>query len=183
MVSTASTAFVSRKAGAGAITQRGILVGRTAQCELIELFAAFIDAEYADMADMMVSAGIHAARDVDSQVANVVHAIHILKALINFLGDGYGAGIGQRAIIQARAGDDVRHAPDIRRGQVECRQFFPQASRSVLRTSASTRFCRWLTRSSPKLYSSARSATASICAAVMSPGGSRRLLSEILTMA
>ncbi|MNH25393.1 hypothetical protein D3C79_853830 [compost metagenome] len=45
------------------------------------------------------------------------------------------------------------------------------ACKSCLRTSGRIRFCSWAIRISPKPNCSDQSATASICAAVRSPGG------------
>ncbi len=55
------------------------------------------------------------------------------------------------------------------------------SNRSDCFTSASTRFCSWVTRSSPKLNLSARSATKSICSAVASPGGTPVFFSDSTT--
>jgi hypothetical protein len=45
--------------------EAGVLRARTAKCDLIKLFAFLIDAEDADVTDVMVTAGIDAARDLD----------------------------------------------------------------------------------------------------------------------
>ena len=59
------------------------------------------------MADMVVAAGIDAARDLDLQIADIVPAVRIGETLADALRHRDRAGIGQRAIIQPRAGDDV----------------------------------------------------------------------------
>src|SRR5258708_18204025 len=43
----------------------GSFIGAAAKGDLVELLAVFLDAQNADMADMMVAAGIDAARYVD----------------------------------------------------------------------------------------------------------------------
>ncbi len=57
------------------------------------------------------------------------------------------------------------------------------AGRSFCSTSASTRFCSCVTRTSPKLKRSASSAIASISAAVASPGGVPVRFSDSVTLA
>ena len=56
------------------LTQRRVLVGLAAQRDLVEFLAVLFDAEEADMADMMMAAGIDAARDVDVQAARCMRA-------------------------------------------------------------------------------------------------------------
>src|SRR6266849_4862715 len=46
-------------------------VGTAAKGDLVELLAVFLDAQNADMADVMVAAGVDAARNVDVQTAKV----------------------------------------------------------------------------------------------------------------
>src|SRR5581483_12486516 len=45
--------------------KRGILIGLAAERDLIELLAVLLDAENADMADVMMAAGIDAAGNID----------------------------------------------------------------------------------------------------------------------
>src|SRR3569833_2073452 len=44
--------------------ERGVLVGTTADGDLVDLLAVLLDAENADMADMVMAAGIDAAGDI-----------------------------------------------------------------------------------------------------------------------
>src|SRR5678815_1185741 len=63
--------------GAGAVLVGFSLV--PADLDLVPLFAVLIDAEDADMADVVVAAGVHAARDVEVELADVeeLSLIHI----------------------------------------------------------------------------------------------------------
>src|SRR3546814_10761499 len=70
------------------------------------------------MADVVMAAGIDAARDLDLQLADVMGALPVLEAQRDLLGDRDRTGIGQRAVIQPRAGDDVGDQADVRRGEV-----------------------------------------------------------------
>src|SRR5262245_25278010 len=53
------------------VAERGVLVGAAAERDLIELGAVLVDAEDADVADMVLAAGIDAAGDLDLQLADV----------------------------------------------------------------------------------------------------------------
>ena len=61
-----------RRARSGA--DAGVLVGAAAEGDLVELLALLVDAENADMADMVMAAGIDAAGNLDLQLADVVLA-------------------------------------------------------------------------------------------------------------
>src|SRR5690606_3376653 len=56
------------EAGAGDFGLRGVLVARSAEQELVVLLALPVDAEDADMAGVMVAAGVDAAADLDLQL-------------------------------------------------------------------------------------------------------------------
>ena len=69
-----STTSATSRVRHGRTDQRAelrILVGAAAERDLIELLAVLLDAENADMADMMMAAGIDAAGNVDVQPAEV----------------------------------------------------------------------------------------------------------------
>src|SRR5215469_13858464 len=78
------------------------------------------------MADMVMAAGIDAARDLDGELADLALALRIGEALAQALGDGNRARIGEAAIVQARAGDDVADEADIRRGQAQGLEPIPE---------------------------------------------------------
>src|SRR5262249_20889577 len=59
----------------------GPFVGAAAKGNLVELLAIFLDAENADVADVMVAAGIDAAGNVDVQPAKVASKIEIAEAV------------------------------------------------------------------------------------------------------
>src|ERR1700687_4906533 len=56
---------------------RGIFVGLAAERDLINLLAVLLDAENADMADMVMAAGIDAAGNVDVHPAEVASKITV----------------------------------------------------------------------------------------------------------
>ena len=91
------------------------LVAGAAERELVELLALLLDAEDADMADVVMAAGIDAAGDLDLELADLGLPDVVGEALGDPLGDRDRAGVGQRAIVEAGAGDDVGDQPGIRR--------------------------------------------------------------------
>ena len=99
--------LVRAEAAADDLADRGVLVGRAAERDLIELGALLLDAENADMADMVVAAGVDAAGNLQLQLADVALPLQRGEALGDVLRDDDRAGIGQRAIVEAGAGDDV----------------------------------------------------------------------------
>src|SRR5258708_6861518 len=78
-----------------------------ADLDLVPLLAVLIDAEDADMADMMMAAGIHAAGDVEVELADVVQVVEVVEAPLDRLGHRNRLGIGELAEVAAPAGDDV----------------------------------------------------------------------------
>src|SRR5262249_29518426 len=67
----------ARKRGADDLAERRSDSGPdfalvAADLDLVPLLAVLVDAEDADVADMVVTAGVHAARDVDVDLADVV---------------------------------------------------------------------------------------------------------------
>ncbi len=144
--------------------ERGEAVGRAAEGDLVPLLAVLIDAEDADVPDVVVAAGIHAAGHLDLDLAQVVEVVEVIEALLDLTWRHRACRRWRAAEIQARAGDHVGERADVGRRQLQraparCHS----ACRSRWRTSASSRFCVWVTRTRPKLKRSARSATASIC--------------------
>src|SRR6187402_176743 len=72
--------LVELDAGADQIAKRGALVGATADGDLVDLLAVLLDAENADMADMVMAAGIDAAGDVDVEPADQIGELVIGEA-------------------------------------------------------------------------------------------------------
>src|SRR5262245_27503916 len=97
----------------------GALVGAAADRDLVILLAVLLDAEDADVADVMVPAGIDAAGDVDVQRPKIARPIEIAETPRDLLGHRDRAGIGQTAIVEAGAGDDVGDEIDVRRGDAD----------------------------------------------------------------
>ncbi|MNX97625.1 hypothetical protein D3C86_1299980 [compost metagenome] len=62
---------------------------------------------------MVVAAGIHAAGDIEADITQVVQIVQVFETSLNRLGDGDGLGIGQRAEVAARAGNDIGQQTDI----------------------------------------------------------------------
>src|SRR5579863_439617 len=60
-------------------------VGRAAKGELIPLLTALLDAEDPDVADMMVAAAVHAARDLDLDLAEVVQVVQVIEPRLDLL--------------------------------------------------------------------------------------------------
>src|SRR4029079_17786952 len=79
--------LLRREAAADDFADRRVLVGGAAQRHLIELGALLLDAEDADMADMVMAAGIDAAGDLQLQLADLALALQRGEALRDFLRD------------------------------------------------------------------------------------------------
>ncbi len=69
------------------LRQRRVSSGIAAERDLVPLFAFLIDAENADVADVVMAAGVHASRDVQADVAEIVQIVDIVEALLNRLRD------------------------------------------------------------------------------------------------
>src|SRR2546422_8046369 len=94
--------------------------------DLVPLLAALVDAEYSDVADVMVATGVHAAGDIEVDLADVVQVVEIVEALLNCLGHRDRLGVGERTEVPARAADDVGEQADIGRGESQFRYLLPQ---------------------------------------------------------
>src|ERR1700683_1949449 len=81
------------------LTECGEAVGRAAETDLVPLLAVLIDTEYADVPDMVMAAGIHAAGHLDLKLAQVVEVVEVIEALLDRLGDIERGGGGERAAI------------------------------------------------------------------------------------
>src|SRR6516162_8813454 len=76
----------------------GVLAGAPADRHLVEFFAIFFDAENADVADVMMTASVDAAGNVDVQPAEAARAIEILEAARDLFGNRNRPGVGEAAI-------------------------------------------------------------------------------------
>src|SRR5213075_1610516 len=96
-----------------------------AHLDLIPLLAVLIDAQDADVADVVVAAGIHAAGDVEVELADVVQVVQIVEAPLDRFGHRDRLGVGERAEVYPRAGDDVREEAQVRRREAELPRLAP----------------------------------------------------------
>ncbi len=62
------------------LAQRAVLALGAAEGDLVPLAAVLVDAEDADVADVVVAAGVHAAGDVQAKLADVVQVVEVLSA-------------------------------------------------------------------------------------------------------
>src|SRR5258708_15366412 len=90
-----------------------------ADLDLVPLLAVLVDAEDADVADVVVAAGVHAARDVEVELADIVLVVEIVEAPLQRLGDRDRLGVGERAEVAAGAGGGVGDQPEVRRRPAE----------------------------------------------------------------
>src|SRR5476649_654771 len=90
-----------------------------AQAQLVLLHAVPVDAQDADVADMVMAAGVDAARDLDLEVADIVLACQLREMSRDALRDRDRARVGQRTIVEAGAGDDVGDLADIGLSEAE----------------------------------------------------------------
>ncbi len=95
--------FFVLEAGALDFADGGFLVRAAAEEDLVEFLALLVDAENADVADMVVAAGVDAARHVDVQRADFVLEFRIGEQRLDFVGDGDRTGVGEVAIVETRA--------------------------------------------------------------------------------
>ena len=103
-----------------------------AERHLIPLRAVLIDAQHADVADVVMTARVDAARDVERQVAEVVHVVEIVETLLNGQRDRDRLRVRERAEIAARARDDVGQQADVRRRETERLRAFPHGVQVAL---------------------------------------------------
>src|SRR5574337_2044883 len=97
------------------LAKRRVIALGAADRDLVPLLAILVDAEDADVADVVVAAGVHAAGDVDVDVADVVQVVEVIEALLDRLRDRNALRIGERAEVAAGAADDVGQQADVRR--------------------------------------------------------------------
>src|SRR3990170_1069652 len=85
----------------------GVVLGVAAERDLVKLGAFLVDAQDADIAGMVMAAGVDAARHIEPERADQLLPRRIFEALGDLLGDGDRAGIGEIAIVEPRAADHV----------------------------------------------------------------------------
>src|ERR1700735_405543 len=78
--------------------ERGVLVGLAAERDLVKLLAVLLDAQNADMADVVVAAGIDAARNIDVQATEIAGELMITEAPRDLMRDRDRTRIGEAAI-------------------------------------------------------------------------------------
>src|SRR5438552_1400877 len=97
-----------------------------ADLDLVPLLAVLVDAENADMADVVVAAGVHASGDIEVDLADIVQIVEVVETLLNGLGYRDRLGVGERAEVSSRAADDVGEQADIGRGESQLPYLLPQ---------------------------------------------------------
>src|SRR6266571_1656539 len=112
--------------------ERRVLVGAPADRHLVEFLAVLLDAENADVADMMMAARVDAAGYVDVQAAEAAGDVEIAEAARQVLRHRDRARIGEAAVVEPRAGDDVRHQPDVGGGDADRVERAPQRVKIAL---------------------------------------------------
>src|SRR3546814_14120728 len=90
-----SDRLVVGEGGADDLPERSVLVGAAAEGDLVEFLALLVDAEDADVAHVMMAAGVDAAGDLDLEVADLVLAFQVAEARGDALGDGDGSRVGE----------------------------------------------------------------------------------------
>src|SRR5690606_33442390 len=103
--------------GPGDLGLAGLLVARAAEQELVVLLALPVDAKDADVPRVVMAAGVDAAADLDLQLAEIALPVEVGEALRDLLRHRDRAGVGQRAVVESRAGDDVGHQVEVGVGQ------------------------------------------------------------------
>src|SRR5258708_5717263 len=72
-----------RERGADDLAQRRRFALRAADRTLVPLRAVLVDAEHADVANVVMAAGVHATGDVEIELTDVVQVIEIVEAALN----------------------------------------------------------------------------------------------------
>src|SRR5208283_4573860 len=91
--------------------------GVAAERDLIGFLALFFEPENADGADVVMTAGVDAARDFYAEPADEALALRVFEAARNRLRDGDRASGRQRAIIEAGAANNIGQQPRIGGGE------------------------------------------------------------------
>src|SRR5882672_2247936 len=104
----------------------------SADLDLVPLLAVLIDAEDADVADVVVAAGVHAAGDVEVELADVEQMVEVVEAALDGFGHRNRLGVRQSAEVAARAGDDVGEQADVGRREAERARLAPEIDQAIL---------------------------------------------------
>ena len=104
----------------------GRAVLASADRDLIPLLAGLVHAQDADVADVVMAAGVDAARDVQVQLADLEQVVQVVELALDGFGHRDGDGIGQRAEVPAGTGDDVGEQTHVGGGQVQRFQLPPE---------------------------------------------------------
>src|SRR5215472_10295826 len=75
--------LLSGEGRADDLAERRLIALCAADRDLVPLLAVLVDAEHADVADVMVSAGVHAARHVELELADVVQIVEIVEPALD----------------------------------------------------------------------------------------------------
>src|SRR5260221_2128678 len=97
-----------------------------ADLDLVPLLAVLVDAEDADVADVVVAAGVHASGNIEIDLADIVQIIEVVEALLNGFRHRDRLGVGEGAEGPARATDDVGEQADIGRCEPQFPYLLPQ---------------------------------------------------------
>src|SRR5439155_4140195 len=89
--------FVGRERRPDNLAEGRLLPLVAADRYLVPLLAVLIDAEHADVSDVVVTAGIHAAGNVEVDIADVIQIVEVVEAALYRFGDGNRFRIGERA--------------------------------------------------------------------------------------
>src|SRR3546814_3282568 len=89
----------------------------------------------ADMANAVMTAAIHAAGHFDLDLADIVEVVERLEAIGDVLRHANRAGIGERAVVETRAADQVGQQADVRCRQAMFGQRLPDRKSTRLNSS------------------------------------------------
>src|SRR5690606_18798723 len=118
--------FVLVERGPEHVAETGVVIGAAAQLDLVELLTLLVDAEDTDIAHMVVAAGIHAAGDVEAQVAEIVEVVEIVEAALDGFRHRDRLGVGEGAEVPAGAADQVGEGADVGGGEPEGLGLLPE---------------------------------------------------------
>src|ERR1700733_3591714 len=104
---------VLRNRGTDDFAERRRSSRRATDGDLIPLLAVLIHAEDTDVADVMMAAGIHAARHLDLDRTEIVQIVQVVEARMYLLGHVDRSGIGEAAEVQTGTADYVGQRADI----------------------------------------------------------------------